>query len=98
MSLVEGDLLTVQRALRILPVGKSMLYRLVEEGQIPAIRVRSVGSKRGRILILRASLERYVRQREAAIPRPAPKVSVDDLRDRVRTGRLTNGGLGSASE
>ena len=46
----EGDLLTAAQALELLPVGKSLLYQLADEGQIEAIRVAGAGSRRGRIL------------------------------------------------
>ena len=94
----EGDLLTVQQASAILPVGRAMLYRLVKEGQVRSIRVASVGSRRGRILIFRSALDDYVRRQEAAAPSPIKRsaVSVDDLRERLcRTSRRTDTGVGS---
>ena len=96
----SGDLLTVQQVLQIVPIGRTLLYQLVDEGQIQSIRVQSVGSKRGRILIFRSAVDEYVRRQEAHAPAPrrAPKVSVDELRDRIRTRRRTNSDVGSPAE
>ena len=55
-----GDLLTMREALAILPVGRSTLYSLVAEGQIPSLRVRCAGSRRGRILIARVDLVEFI--------------------------------------
>ena len=55
-----GDLLTIRQALAILPIGRSTLYKLVADGQIPAIRVRCAGSGRGRILIHRDDLDAVI--------------------------------------
>ncbi len=55
-----GDLLTIRGALAILPVGRSTLYSLVAEGQIPSIRVGCAGSRRGRILIHREDLDAFI--------------------------------------
>ena len=57
-----GDLLTIRQALVILPVGRSTIYSLVEEGQIPSIRVGCAGSRRGRILVARADLEKFIKR------------------------------------
>lgn len=83
-----GDLLTVQEALRLLPVGRATLYRLIAEGTLPAIRVASLGSRRGRVLVVRAGLEAFVASRRAPPPaRPAGgrgfALDVDSLRTRV---------------
>lgn len=92
----KGDLLTVQQALEILPVGRTLLYQLVEEGQIRSIRPRSVGSRRGRILIFRDSLEDYVLGQEAPAPKAGARVSVDDLLG--RTPRRTKHGIASGHD
>ena len=55
-----GDLLTIRQALAILPLGRSTLYSLVAEGQIPSIRVGCAGSRRGRILIHREDLDAFI--------------------------------------
>ena len=55
-----GDLLTVRKALEILPIGRSTLYSLISEHQIPSIRVRRTGSGRGRILIRREDLDAFI--------------------------------------
>jgi hypothetical protein len=95
-QLEKGDLLTIQQALDILPVGRTLLYQLVEEGQIRSIRCRSVGSRRGRILIFRDSLEDYIRDQAAPAPRAGAKVSVDDLLG--RTPRRTKSGVASGHD
>ena len=88
MRLAPGDLLTAAEALKLLPVGRSLLYRLAEEGQIDAIRVASVGSRRGRILFERAAIENYVaRLRDSAPSRRPAQVDVDQLLRRVRRDR-----------
>jgi len=89
-----GDWLSVREALALLPVGKSMLYRLVGEGRIPAIRVASVGSRRGKWLVERAGLEAYVARLRAATTSREVKVDVDQVRDRLRRHR---GGTGRAA-
>ncbi len=85
-GIAEDDLLTVQQALCILPVGRSTLYQLVEEGQIPHVRVRTAGSHRGRILVERAGLEAYVERLRGGRPagRIHPRADVDGLLRRVR--------------
>ncbi len=85
-GLAEGDLLTVAQALRLLPVGRATLYQLVEEGQIPHVRVRTAGSHRGRILVERAGLEAYVeRLRDGRLARQVhAHVDVDGILRRVR--------------
>ncbi len=87
--LQPGDLLTVRQALALLPIGRTLLYELVAEGQISSMRVKSVGSRRGRILIFRSALNDYVRRHENTIPRTSPSISVDELRDRIRTRSRT---------
>ncbi len=74
-SLQPGDLITVAQALQLLPVGKSLLYDLIGDGSIPHIRVSSIGSRRGRILILRRGLEEFVdrlRARTGPLPPGRP--------------------------
>ena len=88
-ELKAGDLITIQQALSLLPIGRTLLYELVAEGQISSLRVKSVGSRRGRILIFRSALDDYVRRHKETIPRPSPSISVDELRDRVRTRSRT---------
>jgi excisionase family DNA binding protein len=86
--LQPGDLLSVVQALQLLPVGRATLYRLVAEGTLPAVRVASLGSRRGRILVVRAGLEAYVEGlRARAVTRPAGRgglaLDVDALRSRI---------------
>jgi len=84
LTLQTGDLLTVQRALEILPIGKTLLYELIHDGQIPAIRVHSVGSRRGRILIHRADLAAYVERARHGATRAPVLPDVDAIHRRVR--------------
>ncbi len=87
-----GDLLTVQQVLSVLPLGRSTVYRLIQEGHLPALRVRTSGSRRGRVLIERAGLEAYVEGLRGCRParRVHPQVDVDGLLRRVRK-RLRRG-------
>ena len=85
MNLREGDLLTVQEALRILPIGKTSIYALVDSGQLPSYRVSVAGSRRGRVLIARADLEAFLAGARTGAPRASTRVDVDDLLERVRT-------------
>ncbi|MCI0587260.1 MAG: helix-turn-helix domain-containing protein [Planctomycetes bacterium] len=82
----EGDYLTVAQVLRILPVGRTMLYALIAERTIPAIRIASVSSRRGRVLVLRRGLEEYLarlRVPQAPPIREPVAVDVDTLRARI---------------
>ena len=89
-SLAEGDLLTVAQALKLLPVGKSTIHDLINEGALPCIRVGTVGSRRKRILLLRPGIEEYVRGLRAAEWRkgshPGQLVGPDQVRGRVLAG------------
>jgi len=84
MALREGDLITIEQALRLLPVSKSLFHQILADGAVPHIRISASGSRRGRVLVERAGLEAYV----AALRQPAPartvKVDVDSLREKVR--------------
>ena len=55
-----GDLLSVKQALALVPLGRSTIYRLIEEGQIASIRVKCTGSRRGRILVRRIDLAAFI--------------------------------------
>lgn len=86
-ALKEGDLLTLQQGLRLLPVGRATLYRLVGEGALPSIRVSSAGCRRGRILLFRRGIEDYVEKQRVGSPPPAPaRIDPDALLARVRSG------------
>ncbi|MCK6478613.1 MAG: helix-turn-helix domain-containing protein [Planctomycetaceae bacterium] len=84
--LLPGDLLSVAQALELLPVGRATLYRLLAEQAIPSIRVATLGSRRGRVLIVRGGLERFVAsllgppEERRVSPRP---LDVNALRDRI---------------
>jgi hypothetical protein len=87
-ALRPGDLLSVEQALALLPVGRTMLYALLAERAIPSIRVATVGSRRGRVLVVRAGLDAYVASLQGpAVARPVARrgagVDVDALRVRV---------------
>ena len=84
-GLREGDLLTVAEALRILPIGKSKLYDLLDQGEIEHVRVPSTGGRRGRVFIPRAALEAFVeRHRVGARGRRVAPVDVDEILAKVR--------------
>ena len=59
-GLSPGALISVKRALALVPVGRSTFYKLVAEGQIPSVRVRCAASRRGRILVHRADLAEFI--------------------------------------
>jgi hypothetical protein len=82
--LAEGDLLTAQEVLRILPIGRSTLYALCKCGQLPHYRVRAAASRRGRLLVARADLEAFVAGSRQAAPRAPTRADVDKLLERVR--------------
>ena len=83
-QLAEGDLLTVEQVRRLVPLGKSTIYKLVDEGRLPAIRVQTAGSRRGRILIRRADLDAFVENSRDTRPCAPTTVDVDHLLARVR--------------
>ena len=81
----EGDLLSVAQALRILPISKSALHCLLDNGEIEHVRVPSTGGRRGRVFIPRGALEAFVeRHRVGARGRSVAPVDVNDLLARVR--------------
>jgi len=82
--LAPGDWLDVPAALELLPVGKSLLYRLVGEREIEAIRVGSVASRRPKWLISRRSLEEYVERRRATMAPREIKADPDKILARLR--------------
>jgi len=87
-SVRPGDLISVEQALHLLPVGRTMLYQLIAEKTIPSIRVATVGSRRGRVLVVRAGLEAFVASLQAPpvarpVARRGARVDVDALRARV---------------
>lgn len=51
--------MTAHEAARVLKISMGRLYRIVRDGDLPAHPVR------GRLLILRADVERYARRRDA---------------------------------
>ncbi len=84
MSLAPGDFLTARQALQLLPIGRSTLYQLINEGRLPAYRVTTARSRRGRVLIARRDLEAFLTgARQAATGAPV-RVDVDQLLERVR--------------
>ena len=86
----EGDLVTVQEALRLVPIGKSTLYALCDSGQLPHYRIRAAGSRRGRILIARQDLVAFIEKTRQAAPRAPTRLDVDQILARVR-GRRREG-------
>ena len=87
---VSGDetYLTAKQAAAYLHLNEKTLYALVAEGTIPSVRVATVGSRRGRVLVMRAGLEAYVASLQTpAVAPPAAcrgaRVDVDALRARI---------------
>ncbi len=76
--LEPGDLITVAQALKLVPISKSLMYALLEAGEIEHVPVSSVGSRKGRKLIHRASLEAYV-EAHTVRRQVARVVSVDQV-------------------
>ncbi len=85
MTLREGDFLTVPQVLRIVPLGKTTVYALIDSGQLPSYRVSVAESRRGRVLIARADLEAFIAGARTGAPTASTRVDVDDLLERVRT-------------
>jgi len=84
--LAPGSWLPVKEALALLPIGRALMYRLIGEGQIRAIRVASAGSMRGRLLVERRGIEEYIERRlAAAVPRQV-KLDPDAILARIRSG------------
>ncbi|MHC4138073.1 MAG: helix-turn-helix domain-containing protein [Planctomycetota bacterium] len=81
---MEGDLLTVPQAQKLLPVSRSAIYALIKAGRIPHYRISAAGSRRGRILIDRRDLEAFVAKARQTATRAPVRVDVDAIRDRVR--------------
>ncbi len=76
-----GDVITVQQALKICPISKTLMYGLIDDGTIPGFRVTSISSPRGRILVRRADVEAFMRRGfEKATPRR--RESIDRIRRR----------------
>jgi len=56
-----------------LPIGKTLAYRLIDEGLLFSVVVGSPGSKRGRRLISRQSLNDYL---NSLVPKPERQAGV----------------------
>ena len=92
-ALAPGDLLTVPAALALVPVGRTLFYELIRDGQIPAVRVKATGSRRGRLLVHRDDLAAFVaRAREGATPAPTAP-DVDGIHARVRRNLARHPGV-----
>ena len=86
------DLLTVQQALALLPVGRTTIYALCESGALPHFRILAPGSRRGRILIARRDIEAFL-ERSRHEPRQAPvSPDIDAIHNRVRRQLAAPGG------
>ena len=86
-TLAPGDLLSVAQALRLVPVGRSTLYRLIEAGDLPHYRVSAAGSRRGRILVARRDLEAFVAAARQGATRAPTSVDADAVLKQVRQRR-----------
>lgn len=83
-ALAEGDLLTIPQVQRLVPVGRSTIYKLVESGELRSYRIRGAGSRRGRILVARRDLEAFVDGARQTATRAPVWPDVDDLLRKVR--------------
>ena len=83
-QLAEGDLLTVEQARRLVPLGKSTIYALIASGQLPSYRVSPTGSRRARVLIARRDLEAYIDKCRDRRPCAPTQVDVDEILAGVR--------------
>ncbi len=84
MSLAPGDFLTARQALQLLPIGRSTLYQLINEGRLPAYRVTTARSRRGRVLTARKDLEAFLVSARQAARQASVRVDVDGLLRKVR--------------
>jgi excisionase family DNA binding protein len=80
----EATLLTIEEVRDHLRISRSLAYKLCEEGTLPSIRVASAGSRRGRLLVHRDDLDRYVARLWGEAGARPTRVDVDAIRDRVR--------------
>jgi excisionase family DNA binding protein len=78
------DLLVVAEVARALRISRSLAYRLCTDGTIPSARIASVGGGRGRLVVRRADVDRYVERIFAERPASPPKINVDAVVRRVR--------------
>ncbi len=60
------------------------IYQLVEEGRLPACRVRTAGSRRGRVQIARVDLEAFLAGARQTATQAPVRVDVDGLLQKVR--------------
>ena len=87
--LAPGDLLSVPQVLALVPIGRSTLYQLIEDGELPAYRVGATRRRRGRILVAKADLIAFLaRSRQARTGAPT-RVDVDGILDSIRNGRTS---------
>ncbi len=84
MSLAPGDLLSIPQVQKIVPLGRTTLYELVESGRLPAYRVTTASGGRGRVLVHRRDLEAFVPESRLTATRAPVRVDVDGLRRKVR--------------
>ncbi len=84
-TLEEGDLLTFAQALKLLPVGRTLLYDLIAAGEIPVLEIHCPGRKRPKRLIRREDLEAYIRSRMSPTVIAVPtEVDADTIAARYR--------------
>jgi excisionase family DNA binding protein len=90
--MVDGvELLSVAAALRLLPIGRSTLYALIQDGQIPALRIGAAGSRHKRILIDRRDLLSFIESARHARPQTPGRVDVDGILNNLRGGARKTG-------
>ena len=83
---VTGDFLTVAQILKILPVGRSTLYNLVQSGELRCYRVGGTRRRAGRIVVAMADLLAYLEKSREARPVAPTRLDIDEIHARVRNG------------
>jgi len=86
-SLQAGDMLTIAQVQQLLPLGRTSIYALCESGELVHYRVGAAGRRRGRILIHRADLSKYLEQTRQARPVTSQPVDVDQILADLRSRR-----------
>ena len=86
-DLRPGDLLSIPQVQKLVPVGRSTIYKWVEDGALPCIRVGATRRRRGRVLVHRYDLRAFLeKSRQARVVAPT-RVDVDGILEELRGGR-----------
>ena len=90
-ELREGDLLSIRQVQRLMPVGRTTLYALVQSGQLPHHRIQVHGSRRARILIAREDVEAFLAATRQVRAPQTGRLDVDQIVAKVRRRTRPNG-------